>query len=162
MATFVIVIKCAKHTRAQVHDAAAALEAIHDSHLGQLLPRVRQCDEQVADFLARCVNAKAAMGRDVLEQLQVGCVVSCLRLCVCVEGGAVEVLNSNRHGNRLINMRTLSSLTDPTRPCSASPRSSRASARQKTASPPSARSSPARRRRLASCAPRRGCRRRTG
>jgi hypothetical protein len=55
----------------QVHDAAAALEAIHDGHLGQLLPRVRQCDGQVGDFLGRCVAAKAAMGRDVLEQLQV-------------------------------------------------------------------------------------------
>jgi hypothetical protein len=57
---------------AQVHDAAAALEAIHDSHLGQLLPRVRACDGQVAEFLGRCVAAKGAMGRDVLEQLQVG------------------------------------------------------------------------------------------
>ncbi|GBF99515.1 hypothetical protein Rsub_11949 [Raphidocelis subcapitata] len=55
---------------AKVHDAAAALEAIHDSHLGQLLPRVRACDGQVADFLARCTAAKGAMGRDVLEQLQ--------------------------------------------------------------------------------------------
>ncbi|KAI8470000.1 MAG: hypothetical protein J3K34DRAFT_521683 [Monoraphidium minutum] len=55
---------------AKVHDAAAALEAIHDSHLGQLLPRVRACDGQVTDFLARCVAAKEAMGRDVLEQLQ--------------------------------------------------------------------------------------------
>lgn len=27
---------------------------------------------QVADFLSRCVTAKGAMGRDVLEQLQVG------------------------------------------------------------------------------------------
>jgi len=61
----------------QVHDAAAALEAIHDSHLGQLLPRVRQCDEQVSDFLGRCVTAKTAMGRDVLEQLQVCGVLGC-------------------------------------------------------------------------------------
>lgn len=61
-------------TPPQVHDAAAALEAIHESHLGQLLPRVRQCDGLVTDFLGRCTTAKSAMGKDVLEQLQVrGC-----------------------------------------------------------------------------------------
>jgi hypothetical protein len=43
---------------------------MHDNHVQEVLPRSRACDEEIREFLARCAGAKAAMGRDVCEQLQ--------------------------------------------------------------------------------------------
>jgi hypothetical protein len=34
-------------------DAVGALESIADSHRGQLLPRVRECDESIRGFMGR-------------------------------------------------------------------------------------------------------------
>ncbi|WIA42046.1 hypothetical protein OEZ86_009334 [Tetradesmus obliquus] len=55
---------------AAVHDTCAAVDTMHDNHLHALLPRVRQADGSIAEFLLRCGDAKGRMTRDVLRQLQ--------------------------------------------------------------------------------------------
>ncbi|GLC36258.1 hypothetical protein PLESTB_000603400 [Pleodorina starrii] len=53
-----------------LHDAAAAMEAIHETHRNRVLPRLAQLDGQLAAFAARVEASKVAMSRDVLSQLQ--------------------------------------------------------------------------------------------
>ncbi|GIL74831.1 hypothetical protein Vretifemale_4634, partial [Volvox reticuliferus] len=53
-----------------LHDAAAAMEAIHETHRNRVLPRLAQLDSQLACFAARVEASKVAMSRDVLAQLQ--------------------------------------------------------------------------------------------
>ncbi|GLI69495.1 hypothetical protein VaNZ11_014129 [Volvox africanus] len=53
-----------------LHDAAAAMEAIHETHRNRVLPRLAQLDTQLACFAARVEASKVAMSRDVLSQLQ--------------------------------------------------------------------------------------------
>jgi hypothetical protein len=55
---------------AAVHDTCAAVDTMHDNHLHSLLPRVRQADGSIAEFVMRCGDGKGRMTRDVLEQLQ--------------------------------------------------------------------------------------------
>ncbi|KXZ49649.1 hypothetical protein GPECTOR_20g506 [Gonium pectorale] len=53
-----------------LNDAAAAMEAIHETHRNRVLPRLAQLDGQLAAFAALVEGAKVGMARDVVGQLQ--------------------------------------------------------------------------------------------
>ncbi|GFR46208.1 hypothetical protein Agub_g7746 [Astrephomene gubernaculifera] len=53
-----------------LHDAAAAMEAIHETHRNRVLPRLAQLDGLLASFASRLEASKVAMSRELLSQLQ--------------------------------------------------------------------------------------------
>lgn len=56
---------------ATLQDALLALDAAHDAHCSQLLPRVADCDAVIGAFAEQCAECKASMTADVMSQLQV-------------------------------------------------------------------------------------------
>lgn len=51
-------------------DKCQLLEAMHDNHASQLLPRVEACEAGLAAFCQRCIDDKNTMTRDVVGQLR--------------------------------------------------------------------------------------------
>ncbi|CAD7705230.1 unnamed protein product [Ostreobium quekettii] len=52
------------------HDACGAMESMNQSHMQQLVPRLRDCNSSLAAFCRDCTGCKNRMTRDVASQLQ--------------------------------------------------------------------------------------------